>query len=412
MTDPASLLHELWQSALAAADPHDPVLAAVPDKPEGRIVAVGAGKASARMAEALESAWGPIDGLVVAPYGYVRPLRGIEVVEAAHPVPDEAGEAAADRILAVADGLGAGDTLACLISGGGSALLAAPAGDLSGADKRAVNEALLRSGARIQDMNCVRKHLSRIKGGRLAQIAAPARVLTLAVSDVVGDDLSVIASGPTQPDPTTCADALSVLDRFAIEAPAARMHLARGDETPKPGDAVFDGNLSKLVLRPIDVLRNVAAAANLRVLNLGDAIEGEAREVGTMLAGLAGAIRRHGTPVAPPALILSGGETTVTVRGKGKGGRNSECALGFALALADDGIFGLFADTDGIDGAGGHAGAMVTPNTLSRARAAGLDPAAELARNNSYAVFDAAGDLIVSGPTATNVNDFRAVLVI
>jgi hydroxypyruvate reductase len=413
-------LNTLWRTALDAADPFDAVQAALPEKPAGRVVVIGAGKASARMAEAVESAWGPAEGLIVAPHGYGRSLAGISLVEAAHPVPDDASEKAAHAALALASGLGEQDTLVCLISGGGSALLSAPAGEISAADKRAVNQALLLSGAPIQEMNCVRKHLSRIKGGRLAAAAAPAQIITLAVSDVVGDDLSVIASGPTLADPTTITNAQEIISRYQIDVPeSVRRHLQTDDETPKAADLATIRQQVHIVTKPSDVLaavQSVGEGLDLNVVNLGDAIEGEAREVGKILAGIAASIRRHQMPVAAPALIISGGETTVTVRADGKpgskGGRNTECALAFALATDDKDIHALMADTDGIDGRGSHAGAYVSPRTLEKIRAAGGDPRAFLAEHDSATAFDLAGGLITTGQTATNVNDFRAILVL
>ncbi len=419
-SDPKKILLQLWQAALDAADPFNATQAALPVKPDGRVVVIGAGKASGRMAEALEAVWGAGSGLVVVPHGYGRNLAGIELLEAAHPVPDAASTRAATRILALAQALSADDTLVCLISGGGSALLSAPVTGVSEAEKRRINEALLASGARIQDMNCVRKHLSAIKGGRLAVAAAPAHIITLAVSDVVGDDLSVIASGPTSADPTTNEEALAILSRYEIDVPASvSRYLQAGHETPKPDNPVFGAMSAEIVVKPIDVLDAVEQCGRelgLKVLNLGDAIEGEAREVGKTLAGIAHSIRHHHRPAMPPALILSGGETTVTVAQDadpdGKGGRNTECALGFALTSLGEQVFALFADTDGIDGKGGHAGAFVTPRTLNQARENSLDAQALLNRNNSAALFAATGDLITTGPTATNVNDFRAVLVL
>ncbi len=419
-TDPRALLESLFHTAVAAADPERVVPPALPTTPPaGRTVVVGAGKASASMARALEHHWPhPLEGLVVVPDGHAVPCRRIEIVEAAHPVPDARGVAAARRMLDLVRPLGADDLVIALISGGGSALLTLPAAGLTLEDKRAVNRALLAAGATIHEMNCVRKHLSAIKGGRLAAAAHPAPVLTLAVSDVPGDDPAVIASGPTVADPTSCADALAILDHHAIPVPArVRAHLeACRDETPKPGDPRLARGDYRLVARPLGSLRaaaRAAEAAGLRTLVLGDALEGEARELGRVLAGIARGCRDHGLPASPPCVLLSGGEATVTVRGRGRGGRNSECMLGFALALAGaaEGIWALAADTDGIDGRGGAAGAFVAPDTLKRARARGLDPRAHLADNDALGLFEALGDVFVTGPTRTNVNDFRAVLV-
>jgi glycerate 2-kinase len=339
------------------------------------------------------------------------------VVEAAHPNPDEAGQRAAARILDLARALGPDDLLLCLISGGGSALLALPAEGLSLADKQAVTRALLRSGATISEINCVRKHLSAIKGGRLAAAAAPASVVALLISDVPGDDPSVIASGPTVPDPTTFADARAVLEKSRIEPPqAVRAHLAAArDETPKPGDPRMRASRIEIVARPQDALEAAAAvarAAGYRPLILGNAIEGEARDVALMHAGMARQAAVYSQPAEPPCVLLSGGETTVTIRGQGRGGRNGEFALALAVALGGDPrVWAIACDTDGIDGIEDNAGALVRPDTLARAEATGLDPKAMLANNDSYGFFSALGDLVVTGPTRTNVNDFRAVLV-
>ncbi len=419
IADPRGFLSDLFHTAVAAADPERVVPPALPSSPPpGRTVVVGAGKASAAMARALERHWPhPLEGLVVVPDGHAVACTRITIVEAAHPVPDERGMAAARRMLELVRPLGAKDLVIALISGGGSALLTLPADGLTLADKQAVNRALLAAGATIHEINSVRKHLSAIKGGRLAAAAFPAPTLTLAISDVPGDDPAVIASGPTVADPTSCADALAVLAHYGIEPPAAvRAHLERcADETPKPGDPRLQASDYRLVARPLESLKaaaRTAERAGVRPLILGDALEGEARELGRVLAGIARACRDHGLPAAPPCVLLSGGETTVTVRGRGRGGRNSECMLGFALALAGLGeIAALAADTDGIDGRGGAAGAFVLPDTLARARALGLDPRAHLADNDALGLFEALGDAFVTGPTRTNVNDFRAVLV-
>lgn len=418
--NPRELLRRLFDAGVAAADPGRCVPAALaeldPPGPGGRLIVVGAGKAAAAMAQAVEAAWpGPLSGLVVTRYGHGAPCARIEVVEAAHPVPDAAGAAAAARILGLVSGLTANDRVLALISGGGSALLAAPAPGVTLEQKQAIGAALLNSGATIADINCVRKHLSAIKGGRLALAAWPAPVLTLAISDVPGDDPAVIASGPTVADPTTAVDALKVLDSHAIDLPAElRRRLASGElETPKPGDLV--AGAFRLVASPRQMLEAAAAEARrlgVTPLILGDAIEGEAREVGRVLAGIAVACGRHGFPAQKPCVLLSGGETTVTVRGAGRGGRNTEFLLGAALALAGEpGIHALAADTDGIDGAGDNAGAFAGPDSLARARAAGLDAAASLAANDAGSFFAGLGDLLVTGPTRTNVNDFRAFLI-
>jgi len=417
--DARRLLRRLFDAAIAAADPARCVPAHLPPRPKGRTVVVGAGKASAAMARAVEDHWpGDLSGLVVTRYGYAVPCRRIEIVEAAHPVPDAKGRDAARRILDLAKGLTADDMLLCLISGGGSALLALPAEGLTLEDKQAVNKALLRSGATIGEMNCVRKHLSAIKGGRLSAAASPASVVTLLISDVPGDDPAVIASGPTVPDPTTIADARAVLAKYGIDPPpAVRAHLERGaDETPKPGDARIARVRTTLVAVPqgsLEAAADAARAAGVAPVILGDAIEGEAREVAIVHAGIARAVARHGHPARTPAVLLSGGETTVTVRGQGRGGRNAEFLLSLALAL--DGmpnVYAIACDTDGIDGSEDNAGAVVTPDTLARARALGLDAKACLANNDAYDFFARLDDLVVTGPTFTNINDFRAILVL
>ena len=418
MTDPVQSLREMLGAFIAAADPARCVPPHLPAPPQGRTIVVGAGKAAASMARAVERNWsGSVEGLVVTRYGHAVRCEQIDVVEAAHPVPDEAGEAAAARILRLAQGAGADDLVLCLISGGGSALLSLPAKGIRLADKQVINKALLRSGATIGEMNCVRKHLSAIKGGRLAAAAAPARVVTLAISDVPGDDLSVIASGPTVPDTTTLAEALAILARYEIEAPAAvRQYLqVPSSETPKPRDARLANNQAVLVATPLRSLRAAAEVGRqngLAPLILGDAIEGESRDVAKVHAGIAKSVAAHGHPVAPPAVLLSGGETTVTMKGNGRGGRNCEFLLGLATALEGHaGIWALAADSDGIDGSEDNAGAVIRPDTLARAEAQDLRAADYLGDNDSYGFFDGLGDLIKTGPTLTNVNDFRAVLV-
>jgi hydroxypyruvate reductase len=418
MNEPRAFLTGLFRAAIDAASPVKTLARFLPGPPKGRTIVVGAGKAAASMAAAVEAAWdGPLEGLVVTRYGHGAPTKRIEVVEAAHPVPDAAGEKAALRILQRVRALAADDLVLCLISGGGSALLAAPAPGLSLDDKRAIARALLKSGADIAEMNGVRKHLSAIKGGRLALAAAPARVVGLVISDVPGDDLAVIASGPTVPDPSTSAEALATLRRYRIDAPARVLaHLeSAASETPKPGDPRFAAVSNNLIATPQMSLRaaaEAARAAGVAPVLLGDAIEGEAREVGKAFAGVARSAARHGEPARPPCVLLSGGETTVTVRGKGKGGRNAEFLLGLALAL--DGaprIHALAGDTDGVDGGEDNAGAYLAPDSLARAAALGLDAKARLADNDSYSLFQALGDLVVTGPTLTNVNDFRAILI-
>lgn len=418
VSDQTALLRSLFDAAIAAAQPADIVARHLPERPAGRTIVLGAGKASAAMAAAVEAAWdGPIEGLVVTRYGHAAPCTRIEIVEAAHPVPDEAGRAAAARMLEMARAAGPDDLVLCLISGGGSALMALPAEGIAFADKQAVNAALLRSGADIAQMNTVRRHLSAIKGGRLAAAAYPARVVSLIISDVPGDDPAAIASGPTVADPTSFADAEAILARFRIDAPAAvRAHLAAGrDETPKPGDPRLATAETLLIATPqmsLDAAAAVARAAGVSPLILGDAIEGEAAEVGKVMAGIARAAATTGHPLPGPCVLLSGGETTVTVRGEGRGGRNVELLLGLALALnGEPDVFALAGDTDGIDGGGPAAGAIVTPDTLARARGLGLDPRAMLAENDAHPLFEALGDAVMTGPTLTNVNDFRAVLV-
>jgi hydroxypyruvate reductase len=413
-----SFLRELLDAAIAAANPDAIIAPHLPPRPRGRTIVLGAGKAAAAMARAVERhVSGSIEGLVVTRYGHAVPCARVEVVEAAHPVPDAAGRAAARRILDYARSAGADDLVLCLISGGASALLALPADGLTLEDKQAVNRALLASGADIAQMNAVRKHLSAIKGGRLAAAAHPAKVVSLLISDVPGDDPAVIGSGPTVPDPSTFADALAILRQYAIEDPAAVLeHLrAAKDETPKPGDPRLANAKTIIVARPQASLEAAAARAQdagITPVILGDALEGEAREVGKVLAGIALQVRRHGQPAPSPCVLLSGGETTVTVRGSGRGGRNAEFLLALALHLnGAPGISALAADTDGIDGSEDNAGALALPDTLARARAKGLDARAMLADNDGYGFFAGLGDLVITGPTLTNVNDFRAILV-
>jgi hydroxypyruvate reductase len=439
-TAPRQFLQALYRTAVDQALPAHRLadfLPAPPQPPGARTLVVGAGKAGAAMAHALEAAWpayAPLQGLVVTRYGHVPPRAAnapgarIEVVEAAHPVPDAAGLEAAQRMLALVQGLSEHDLVICLISGGGSSLLTLPAqwpgGGLGLEDKQRINRALLASGASISEMNCVRKHLSAIKGGRLAAACAPARVVTLLISDVPGDDASVIASGPTVPDPTTCAQALQVLQRYAIDIPdALRQQLETGAlETPKPDASVFAGNAVHLMATPqqsLDAAARAARAAGVEAHILSDEMEGESREVGRVHAALARAVAQRGQPFARPCVILSGGETTVTLRPqkpctpKGRGGRAGEFCLGLAQALqAQPGVYALAADTDGIDGVEDNAGAWVTPDTLERARAQGLRVEDHLDRNDAYGYFSLLGDLLITGPSYTNVNDFRAILVL
>ena len=427
--DPRAFLRALYDAAVRRALPAEVIgryLPVPPDPARGRTLVLGAGKAGGAMAAAVDARWpadAPLSGLVVTRYGHVPPAAAagpgrIEIVEAAHPVPDAAGRAAAQRIAALARGLTADDLVLCLISGGGSALLSLPAPGLSLEDKQAINQALLRSGAAIDEMNTVRKHLSAIKGGRLAVQCAPARVVSLLISDVPGDDPQVIASGPTVADSTTCADALAICRRHGIALPPAALEgLASGAfESPKPGDPRLANHELHLIATPQQSLEAAAAAARAAGVEahiLSDEIEGESREVGKVHAALARAVARRGQPFARPCVLLSGGETTVTVRGTGgRGGRATEFALGCAMALqGEPGVHVLAADTDGIDGVEANAGAVATPDTLARAAALGLKPADFLDRHDATSLFERLGDLVVTGPTFTNVNDFRALLV-
>ena len=432
-------MRALFDAAVAQALPGASLAAFLPAPPDaargGRTLVLGAGKAGGAMAAAVDALWpsgAPLSGLVVTRYDSVPPAyqalqrsgaARIEVVEAAHPVPDAAGRDAARRIAALAHGLTEHDLVLCLVSGGASALLAMPADGITFDAKQAINKALLKSGAAIGEMNCVRKHLSAIKGGRLAAMCAPARVVTLLVSDVPGDAPEVIGSGPTVPDGSTCAEALAILARYRIEVPAAaRAGLESGAlETPKPGDARFAGHAVHLIATPRQALEAAAALARragIAAHLLSDDLEGESREVGKVHAALARSVARHGTPFARPCVILSGGETTVTVRplapgaAPGRGGRAGEFLLGCAVALqAEPGVHVLAADTDGIDGIEANAGAFVGPDTLARAQAAGLGAQACLDRNDAHGFFAPLGDLVVTGPTFTNVNDFRALLI-
>ncbi|MDD5250657.1 MAG: glycerate kinase [Rhodocyclaceae bacterium] len=420
-----ALLRRMFDAAVAAVaparclPPYLQALNAAP--PAGRLIVVGAGKGAAAMAQAVEAHWrgdpAKLSGCVVTRYGHGVPCERIDVIEAAHPVPDDAGMSAAQRMLDAVAGLGADDRVLALLSGGGSALLALPAAGITLADKQMVTRALLKCGAAIDEINCVRKHLSAIKGGRLALAAWPAPVTTLAISDVPGDDLAVIASGPTLADPTRCADALDILDRYGIAAPAAvRALLESGaGETPKPGDRRFLHNDARIVASARAALAaagDVARASGVTPLILGDAIEGEAREAARVLGGIALSCAAAGIPVAAPCVLLSGGETTVTVKGGGRGGRNAEFLLALALALrAHPRLHAIACDTDGIDGSEDNAGAVMTADTLARAAARGLDARAHLADNDAYGFFAGIDDLVVTGPTRTNVNDFRAILI-
>lgn len=418
---PRALLRAMFDAAIAAAQPSVCVPPLLPSAPNGRLVVIGAGKASAAMASAVEQHWpGPLSGLVVTRYGYAVPCERIKILEAAHPVPDAAGEEAAKRLLHTVKGLCSDDLVLCLISGGGSALLPLPLPGLMLADLQALNQSLLASGASITEMNCVRRHLSSIQGGRLAAACYPARVLNLLLSDVPGDDPIDIASGPTVPDPTTCADALSILRRYRISVPhAALAYLESGDgESLKPGDPRLPPIETRFVATPQRALEAAAAVAHdagLAVHILGDAIEGEARDVAKTLAGIALQSVRRGQPFEGPCVLLSGGETTVTLReqgGRGRGGRNVEFLLSLAVALkGEPGIHALAGDTDGVDGQEEIAGALVTPDTLARAWDLGLNPRERLDANDGHGFFEALGDAVITGPTLTNVNDFRAIVI-
>ena len=431
-THPKEFLRHLFDVAVQRALPHENTAAFLPKPPTGRTIVIGAGKAGGAMAHAVEALWpqdAPMQGLVVTRYHHTPPrpagvVQRIEVVEAAHPVPDAAGMQASKHMLAMVQGLTDNDLVLCLISGGGSALLTLPADGLTLADKQRINQALLNSGANIAEMNCVRKHLSRIKGGRLAEACAPARVVTLTISDVPGDDVSIIASGPTVPDATTCSDALAILNRYDIDVPAAVLaQLESGTlETPKPGNAAFSGHEVHLIATPqqsLEAAADAARAAGVNAYILSDEIEGESREVGKVHAALARAAARSTGAFVKPCVILSGGETTVTVKPlragavKGRGGRAGEFCMGLALALqGEQGVHALAADTDGIDGVEDNAGAFVAPDTLERAAVKSLKLHDHLDRNDAYSYFSALGDLIVTGPTHTNVNDFRALLIL
>jgi hydroxypyruvate reductase len=408
----------MFDAAIQAAQPALCLPQCLPEKPKGRVVVIGAGKASAEMARAVEQAWpGPIEGLVVTRYGYSVPCERIQIVEASHPVPDEAGHQAARRMMNMVQGLGADDLVLVLISGGGSSLLSLPLPGVTLADKQAINKALLASGATISEMNCVRRHLSAIKGGRLARACYPAKLVTLLISDVPGDNPMDIASGPTVADPTTCEDALSILARYDIAVPQMLKDIlvSGAGETVKPDDPALAGNVTHIIAAPqmaLEASAEVARRAGLPAHILGDSIEGEARDVGTVMAGIARQVALRQQPFQPPCVLLSGGETTVTVRGNGRGGRNVEFLLALGIALdGQAGVYALAGDTDGVDGQEEIAGAILTPDTLDRAREQGMRPAASLANNDGHGFFEALGDSVVTGPTLTNVNDFRAIFI-
>ena len=412
------LLQDMFDAAIATAQPSLRVPDFLPQAPRGRTIVVGAGKASAAMARALEDHWtGHLEGLVVTRYGYAVRCEHIEIVEAAHPVPDENGLAAAKRMLELVSGLTADDLVICLISGGGSSLLPLPAEGLTLQDKQEISQALLASGATISEMNCVRRHLSAIKGGRLAAACYPARVVNLVISDVPADAASDIASGPTVPDTTTCADALAILRRYEICAsPAAIALLESGStETLKPDDPELPNIETHLIATPqlaLEAAANQSRAAGIDVHILGDAIEGEARDVGAVMAGIAKQVSRRGQPFRAPCILLSGGETTVTIRGDGRGGRNVEFLLSLGVALnGEPGVFAIAGDTDGVDGQEEIAGALLRPDTLKRARERGIRPSERLENNDAHGFFQALGDSVITGPTLTNVNDFRAIFI-
>jgi glycerate-2-kinase len=413
--DPRALLRNLFETAVDAANPMRAVAANLPGRPGGRTVVIGAGKAAGQMAAAVEANWdGPLEGFVVVPHGYETRLSRIKICFGGHPIPDPGSLAAADRGLALAGSLGPDDLLLALISGGGSALLCKPASGFTMAEKLAVTGALLKCGANIAELNCVRKQLSAVKGGRLAEAANGARIHTLVLSDVPGDDPAIVASGPTVPDPTRKADARAIVDRYGIVPPEPVMRWLGSPDVPKKV-ALNPLNETRVIVSPETSFQAAIAKARglgLNVLYLGDRIEGEARDVAKVHAGIALNIAQRNEPVAKPCLLLSGGETSVTVRGPGRGGRNVEFAVALAIALGGaKGIYALAADTDGVDGMEPVAGAVVLPDTLERGRAVGLDPVKMLETNDAHSYFERLGDQVITGPTQTNVNDFRAILI-
>ena len=417
MQDPRTLLVSLFDAAVEAANPEHCLRPFLPDVPRGRTVVVGAGKGSAQLARALEGIWpGELEGAVVTRYGYGAACDRIEVLEASHPVPDAAGLQASERLLGLVRGLTADDLVIALVCGGGSALLPAPAEGLDLADEIALNEALLKSGAPIAAMNAIRKQFSRIKGGRLAAAAHPARVVTLVVSDIPGDDPALVSSGPTIPSETTAGDAIAMIERYGIDLPEKLLrHLRSADQAPRTDDPVFAGHSVHVVASAkvsLEAAAKVAEKSGIRTAILSDSLEGEAREAGAFHAAIAREIARNGRPFERPVVLLSGGETTVTVRGKGKGGRNSEFLLSFAVNIAETaGIHALAADTDGIDGSEDNAGTFADSTSIERMLSAGIRAEDYLMKNDAWSAFAAVDDLFVCGPTGTNVNDFRAILI-
>jgi hydroxypyruvate reductase len=418
MQNPREFLVSLFDAAVEAANPDHCIGRYLPELPRGRTIVVGAGKGAAQLARSLEKIWpGPIEGTVVTRYGYASPCERIEVLEAAHPVPDEAGLAASQRLLERVKGLTSEDLVIALICGGGSALLPAPPEGYDLTDEIELNRALLRSGAPISAMNAIRKQFSQIKGGRLAEAAYPARVWTVVVSDIPGDDPAMVSSGPTIPTAGTVADAIALIERYRIEiSHNVRRYLKNAAEAPSATDEKFRGNTVNIIASAgvsLEAAATLARDSGVDAAILSDSMEGEARECGAFHGAIAREIERHGRPFQRPVLLLSGGETTVSVRGKGKGGRNTEFLLSFALTIAGSrSIFALAADTDGIDGSEDNAGAFSDGQTIERLLAHGLRAETLLENNDAWSAFSRVGDLFVCGPTGTNVNDFRAILIL